>query len=81
MCNEISRVTHYRYKTEKNGEWKKFALDSIDNSGFYINIRVAEIVFTAVQIQFVIFVFVVGVLYPSGLIIIAFCVAYNFIVF
>ena len=30
-----NRVTHYRYKTEKNGEWKKFALDSIDNSGFY----------------------------------------------
>lgn len=30
-----NRVTHYRYRTEKDGEWKKFALDSIDNSGFY----------------------------------------------
>ena len=30
-----NRVTHYRYRTEKNGEWKRFALDSIDNSGFY----------------------------------------------
>lgn len=30
-----NRVTHYRYKTQKDGEWKKFGLDSIDNSGFY----------------------------------------------
>ena len=30
-----NRVTHYRYRTEKNGEWKRFALDSIDDSGFY----------------------------------------------
>ncbi len=30
-----NRVTHYRYRTERNGEWKRFALDSIDNSGFY----------------------------------------------
>ena len=30
-----NRVTHYRYKTQKDGEWKKFELDSIDNSGFY----------------------------------------------
>lgn len=30
-----NRVTHYRYKTEKNGEWKKFERDSIDASGFY----------------------------------------------
>lgn len=30
-----NRVTHYRYKTSKNGEWKKFGRDSIDASGFY----------------------------------------------
>ena len=30
-----NRVTHYRYKEQKDGEWKKFGLDSIDNSGFY----------------------------------------------
>lgn len=30
-----NRVTHYRYQTEKGGEWKKFALDSIDSAGFY----------------------------------------------
>lgn len=30
-----NRVTHYRYRTEKNGEWKKFSRDSIDSSGFY----------------------------------------------
>ena len=29
------RVTHYRYKTERDGEWKKFERDSIDNNGFY----------------------------------------------
>lgn len=30
-----NRVTHYRYKTEKDGDWKKFERDSIDASGFY----------------------------------------------
>ncbi|MDE6442661.1 MAG: DUF4975 domain-containing protein [Clostridia bacterium] len=30
-----NRVTHYRYKTEHDGEWKKFERDSIDASGFY----------------------------------------------
>lgn len=30
-----NRVTHYRYKTEKDGDWKKFGRDSIDASGFY----------------------------------------------
>lgn len=30
-----NRVTHYRYRTEKNGEWKRFDRDSIDSSGFY----------------------------------------------
>ena len=30
-----NRVTHYRYKTEYDGEWKKFERDSIDASGFY----------------------------------------------
>ena len=30
-----NRVTHYRYRTERNGEWKKFERDSIDASGFY----------------------------------------------
>lgn len=30
-----NRVTHYRYKSQKDGEWKKFSPDSIDNSGFY----------------------------------------------
>ncbi|MCI9406816.1 MAG: hypothetical protein HFK06_00450 [Clostridia bacterium] len=30
-----NRVTHYRYRTEKNGEWKRFSRDSIDASGFY----------------------------------------------
>lgn len=29
------RVTHYRYRTEKDGEWKKFERDSIDSAGFY----------------------------------------------
>ena len=29
------RVTHYRYKAEKDGEWKKFERDSIDSTGFY----------------------------------------------
>ena len=29
------RVTHYRYQTEKGGEWKKFDLDKIDSTGFY----------------------------------------------
>lgn len=30
-----NRVTHYRYRTERGGEWKKFERDSIDASGFY----------------------------------------------
>lgn len=30
-----NRVTHYRYRTEHGGEWKKFDRDSIDASGFY----------------------------------------------
>lgn len=30
-----NRVTHYRYKTEKDGAWKRFERDSIDASGFY----------------------------------------------
>ena len=30
-----NRVTHYRYKTEHNGDWKRFERDSIDSSGFY----------------------------------------------
>ena len=30
-----NRVTHYRYRTEPDGEWKKFDRDSIDASGFY----------------------------------------------
>lgn len=30
-----NRVTHYRYRTEKDGEWKRFDRDSIDSSGFY----------------------------------------------
>ena len=30
-----NRVTHYRYRTEHDGEWKKFERDSIDASGFY----------------------------------------------
>ncbi|MDE6442542.1 MAG: hypothetical protein K2L12_07330, partial [Clostridia bacterium] len=30
-----NRVTHYRYKTEHDGEWQKFERDSIDASGFY----------------------------------------------
>ena len=30
-----NRVTHYRYQTEKGGEWKKFNLDKIDSTGFY----------------------------------------------
>lgn len=29
------RVTHYRYKTERNGDWQSFERDSIDASGFY----------------------------------------------
>ncbi|MCH5160748.1 MAG: hypothetical protein J1G04_01840 [Clostridiales bacterium] len=31
----LNRVTHYRYKTERNGEWKKFGRDKIDSTGFY----------------------------------------------
>ncbi len=30
-----NRVTHYRYRKGKDGEWKKFERDSIDASGFY----------------------------------------------
>lgn len=30
-----NRVTHYRYRTSHDGEWKKFERDSIDASGFY----------------------------------------------
>ena len=30
-----NRVTHYRYKTSRDGEWKKFSRDAIDASGFY----------------------------------------------
>ena len=30
-----NRVTHYRYKTTKDGEWKKFDRDAIDAAGFY----------------------------------------------
>lgn len=30
-----NRVTHYRYKTSKDGEWQKFERDSIDATGFY----------------------------------------------
>ena len=30
-----NRVTHYLYKTEHDGEWKKFERDSIDAGGFY----------------------------------------------
>ncbi len=30
-----NRVTHYRYRTTHDGEWKKFERDSIDASGFY----------------------------------------------
>ena len=30
-----NRVTHYRYKDSHDGEWKKFARDAIDASGFY----------------------------------------------
>lgn len=30
-----NRVSHYRYRTEHDGEWKKFERDSIDASGFY----------------------------------------------
>ena len=30
-----NRVTHYRYKTSHDGEWKKFKRDAIDASGFY----------------------------------------------
>lgn len=29
------RVTHYRYKTSKDGEWRRFDRDSIDSTGFY----------------------------------------------
>ena len=29
------RVTHYRYKTQKDGDWLKFERDSIDSTGFY----------------------------------------------
>ena len=31
----VNRVTHYRYKTSRDGEWLKFDRDSIDASGFY----------------------------------------------
>lgn len=30
-----NRVTHYRYKKNRNGEWLKFDRDTIDASGFY----------------------------------------------
>lgn len=30
-----NRVTHYRYRTEHDGDWKKFERDAIDASGFY----------------------------------------------
>ncbi len=30
-----NRVTHYRYKDSRDGEWKKFDRDAIDASGFY----------------------------------------------
>ena len=30
-----NRVTHYRYKKSRDGEWKKFPRDAIDASGFY----------------------------------------------
>lgn len=30
-----NRVTHYRYKTSHDGEWKKFERDAIDSAGFY----------------------------------------------
>lgn len=30
-----NRVTHYRFKTSPDGQWKKFERDSIDSSGFY----------------------------------------------
>ncbi|MCM1557104.1 MAG: hypothetical protein NC087_06180 [Anaeroplasma bactoclasticum] len=30
-----NRVTHYRFKTSLEGDWKKFERDSIDASGFY----------------------------------------------
>lgn len=30
-----NRVTHYRYRTERDGEWRKFDRDSIDSAGFY----------------------------------------------
>ena len=30
-----NRVTHYRYRTSRDGEWLKFERDSIDASGFY----------------------------------------------
>lgn len=30
-----NRVTHYRYRTSPEGEFKKFERDSIDSSGFY----------------------------------------------
>ena len=33
--SDTNRVTHYRYKTSRDGEWKKFERDSIDNTGFY----------------------------------------------
>ena len=30
-----NRVSHYRYRTEHDGDWKKFERDTIDASGFY----------------------------------------------
>ena len=30
-----NRVTHYRYRTSHDGEWKKPNVDAIDSSGFY----------------------------------------------
>ncbi len=30
-----NRVTHYRYKTDRGGDWMAFERDSIDASGFY----------------------------------------------
>lgn len=30
-----NRVTHYRFRTSPDGEWRKFERDSIDASGFY----------------------------------------------
>ena len=30
-----NRVTHYRYRTSHDGEWKKFERDALDSAGFY----------------------------------------------